>query len=283
MIVLSLVALPHSYGKEKTDDQYNGGTLFVDHASSMVFVQHQVSVRTGETLQAKHKFEQLAREHGVTIKGYNADNSPFGNSDVVHSIKDKDQLIKFSEIGAHHQNGVAEHTIKTISSWAQTMLLHAMVHWPKQKHLHLWPFAFEHAVFLWNNLPGHTSGVAPVERFTGVTLDSFAHLQHSHAWGCPVYVLDVLDPKLQDGKKLPKWQARARCGQYLGISPDHSSTISHILNLCSGFISLQYHIIHDDLFSMVPNAKSGGILEPERDGNFWHKLIGTRYESLLPC
>ena len=25
--------LPHTYGKEKKDNQYNGGTLFVDHAS----------------------------------------------------------------------------------------------------------------------------------------------------------------------------------------------------------------------------------------------------------
>ena len=66
--------LPHTYGKEKKDDQYNGGTLFIDHASSMVFIQHQVSLRMGETLQAKHKFEQLAREHGVTIKSYHADN-----------------------------------------------------------------------------------------------------------------------------------------------------------------------------------------------------------------
>ena len=51
--------------------------------------------------------------------------------------------------------------------------------------------------------------VAPVELhllelFTGVALDSFAHLECSHVWGCPVY---VLDPKLQDGKKLPKWLA----------------------------------------------------------------------------
>ena len=43
------------------------------------------------------------------------------------------------------------------------MLLHATTHWPEQQHLNLWPYAFEHAIFLWNNLPGHTSGVAPLE------------------------------------------------------------------------------------------------------------------------
>ena len=127
--------------------------------------------------------------------------------------------------GTHHQ---------TISSWARTMLLHATIHWPEQQHLNLWPYAFEHAVFLWNNLPGRTSGVAPLELFTGVTLTSSAHLHRSHVWGCPAY---VLDPKLQDGKKLPKWQSRGRQGQYLGVSPDHSSTIGRILNLRSSFIS----------------------------------------------
>ena len=92
----------------------------------------------------------------------------------------------------------------------------------------------------------------------------------------------MLDPKLQDGKKLPKWQACARRGQCLGVSPDHSRTIGRILNLRSGFISPQYHVIYDDLFSTVPNAESGGTLEPELDGPFWRKLIATGYESLLP-
>ena len=169
--------MPHTYGKEKKDDQYNGGTLFIDHASSMVFIQHQVSLCTSETLQAKHKFEQLAHEHGITIKSYHADNSPFGNADFVCSIEDNGQAIKFLGVGAHHQNQVAERTIKTISSWACTMLLNTKTHWPEQQHLTLWPYAFEHAVFLWNNLPGHTSGVAPLELFTSVSLASFAHLQ----------------------------------------------------------------------------------------------------------
>ena len=80
---------------------------------------------------------------------------------------------------------------------------------------------------------------------------------------------------------MPKWQARGRRGQYLGVSPDHSSTIGCILNLRSGFISPQYHVIYDDLFSTVPNAESGGTLEPILDGSFWRKLIDTGYESLL--
>ena len=33
---------------------------------------------------------------------------------------------------------------------------------------------------------------------------------------------------------------------------------------------------------MVPNAESGGTIEPVLDGSFWRKLIATCYESLLP-
>ena len=32
---------------------------------------------------------------------------------------------------------------------------------------------------------------------------SHSHVQELHIWGCPSY---VLEPKLQDGHKLPKWQ-----------------------------------------------------------------------------
>jgi hypothetical protein len=36
-------------------------------------------------------------------------------------------------------------------------------------------------------------------------LGSFSHLQHTHFWGCPVY---ALDPRLQDGKKIPKMDCK---------------------------------------------------------------------------
>ena len=222
----------------------------------------------------------MAREFSVSIKKYHADNMPFGNGDFVRSVEDSDQSIQFSGVGAHHQNGVAERAIQTVSSWARTMLLHATIHWPEAEHLHLWPFALQQAAYLWNHLPNRTTGIAPIEIFSGVSLSTFEHLTRSHVWGCPVY---VLDPKLQDGKKLPKWQARARRGQYLGVSPDHSSTVGLIHNLRTGFISPQYHVIYDDLFSSVPNAESGGLPHaPEFTGDFWRRLIATGLESVLP-
>ena len=272
--------LPHTYGKERTEEQYRGGTLFVDHASGMIFLANQVSLRVGETISSKKKFERFADEYGVKIREYRADNAPFGREEFLNHVHGNGQRISFSGVGAHHQNGVAERAVKTTMSWARTMLLHATIHWPEQMHLHLWPFAVEHAVWLWNHLPNRRTNIAPLEIFSGITFSDFHHLQRSHVWGCPVY---VLDPKLQDGKKLPKWQAKARRGQFLGISPDHSTTVGRILNLRSGFISSQYHVVYDDLFSTVPNADSGGLLdEPNLNGDFWQRLLAAGTESNLP-
>jgi hypothetical protein len=68
----------------------------------------------------------------------------------------------------------------------------------------------------------------------------------------------VLDLKLQDGKKLPKWVAHAHRGQFLGFSTQHSSTVGKILNLCTGYVSPQYHAVYDKMYSTVTSAGTGG-------------------------
>ena len=78
----------------------------------------------------------------------------------------------------------------TISSWAQTMLLHASLHWPDQADLELWPFAVNHVVFLWNHIPRRDIGLSPIELFSSTSFPSKSHLQRLHVWGCPVFVLD---------------------------------------------------------------------------------------------
>ena len=42
--------LPNMKGKEKKELKYNGGTIFVDHVSSHIYLKHQVSLTAGETL-----------------------------------------------------------------------------------------------------------------------------------------------------------------------------------------------------------------------------------------
>ena len=61
----------------------------------------------------------------------------------------------------------------------------------------------------------------------------------------------VLDPKLQEGHKILKWNRRSRQGQFLGFSDEHSSLVANVRNLMTGYVSPQYHVIFDDLFQTV--------------------------------
>jgi hypothetical protein len=128
--------------------------------------------------------------------------------------------------------------------------------------LKLWPFALDHALLLWNNMPNHDSRLAPIEVFTSTKFQNYKHLEICHVWGSPIF---VLDPALQDGKKIPKWNPISRLGMYLGNIPVQSSTVARLLNLRTGYIIIQYHsTVHDDLFSTVHNDGTAlGILTPE--------------------
>ncbi|MCA1806890.1 MAG: GAG-pre-integrase domain-containing protein, partial [Actinobacteria bacterium] len=228
----------HGFGRGRSPANYTGGTIFVDHASGYISVRHQISLRAGETVQQKHAFERHAKCNGVRIKQYRADNHPFRSAEFLADIETQDQTISYSGVGAHHQNGVSERGIQTVSKWALAMMMHQLIHWPAQFDPALWPFALEHAAYIWNNMPKERGGLTPAELFAGMKRPQNDAILRSRVWGCPVY---VLDPKLQDGKKLPKWRKRSRLGVYLGVSPEHSTTVGRVLNTETGYISPQYH------------------------------------------
>jgi hypothetical protein len=239
--------LSTSFGKEPEHDKYGGGTIFIDHYTHYVFAHHQPTLGGGDTLQAKARFEYLARSHGITIHAYHGDNGIFKSHHWMEHCRARRQTNTFSGSGTHHQNGVAERAIRTIVESARTMLLHAMVHWPEATSVDLWPLAFDYAVMLHNYLPTKGSPFTANELFTG-TLDSPGFLQNAKVWGCPCY---VLDPTLQEGHKLPKWVPRARRGQFLGYSPTHASSVGLVKNLRTGSITPQYHIVCDELFTTI--------------------------------
>ena len=96
-------------------------------------------------------------------------------------------------------------------------------------------------------MPQQKSGLTPLEMATKTKSDH-RDLARTHVWGCPCYVLEA---KLQNNKKLPKWNWRARMGQFLGFSRHHSSTVALVRNLHTGHVSPQYHIVFDDKFETV--------------------------------
>ena len=52
------------------NQMYNGGTMFIDHASGKVFAYHQISLRAGETLISKRCLEKEAHDHGIVINPF---------------------------------------------------------------------------------------------------------------------------------------------------------------------------------------------------------------------
>ena len=87
---------------------------------------------------------------------------------------------------------------------------------------------------------------------------------------------------MQDGHKIPKWDPRAKRGQFLGFSKRHSTTVGLIRNLKTGSVSPQYHVVYDDLFHTIPNIENGGIDSQEHPENInWDELISTGREFYL--
>ena len=65
--------------------------------------------------------------------------------------------------------------------------------------------AVDYGLFLYNHLPSKETGVSPHDTFTKTQWE-LSKLHDLHVWGCPGY---LLDKTIQDGKKLPRWKARA--------------------------------------------------------------------------
>ncbi len=251
----------------RPNEKYSGGTIFVDHASGRIFLHNQISLRSGETLIGKRLVEREAHLSGRRLTSFHADNGVFTSQEFREDLARKQQTISFSGVGAHHQNGVAERHIKTISYLARAMLLHAALQWPKTHDVELWSFCLEHAVYIWNNLPG-VDGLTPLEKWTGCRSPNHDHVRRLHPWGCPSY---VLDPKLQDGKRLPKWNPRSRQGKFVGLSKEHATSIGNILNLNTKRISPQFHVLYDDFFTTVKSVED--IADPVLADVDWDNLV----------
>ena len=246
--------LYHTKGRERAKHRFCGGTLFFDHASRAIFVYHQVSLGGSDTIRSKFSLETFASQVGRTIRRYHSDNGILTSDAFERSLQADHLEVKplhtVSGVGAHHQNGGAERAIQTVTSMARTMMIHCHLHWPDGFSPNLWPMALDYAVWIDNHVPREDSTLSPMELFTGVK-EHCSQLRCLRVWGCPSY---VLDPRLQDGKKVPKWSPRARQGQFLGFLTQHSTTIGLIRNLTTNHISPQFHVVHDELFHTVHSS-----------------------------
>ena len=79
-------------------------------------------------------------------------------------------------------------------------------------------------------------------------------LSNCHVWVCPTY---VLGPKFHNpGVKILKWDLRSQIGVNMGFIKIRSTQVGSVLNLLTGSISPQYHVLFDDMFSTVVISKA---------------------------
>ena len=256
-----------SRGSEASDRQFKGGVIFVDHASGFVFVEPVVNFTAGEAIRAKQEFEREMSSMGVTVVHYHTDNGVFTATEFQDELASNTQTVTFSGVGAHHQNAVAERAIGTISAMTRTMMLHAKIRWPKEVSPKLWPMAMKHAQFLVNHVP-KMNNVCAMDLVLKTVVPRH-NLQHVHVWGAPCF---ILDPKLQDGQKIPKFDPRSRRGLHLGWSPKHASTVPLVLNLNTGNVTPQFHVVFDDWFTTVSSMADRDDEDPI-DGDTWTDLL----------
>ena len=152
-------------------------------------------------------------------------------------------------------------------SVARTMMLHAAIHWPEMADPSQWPMAVLHAVFLYNHAPALGTGLSPHDLFTRTRWPQ-RKFHDLHVWGCPVY---VLDKKISDGMKLPRWSPRSQRMINMGLSSKHSTMSPLVLNPASGAITPQFHVVFDDWFATI--ATSVHSL-PDFNSSAWARMFG---------
>ena len=133
-------------------------TVFIDYVTGYVHVALMTDQYGEYTLQAKHDYKHLSATQNVKVKHYHADNGRFTERSFTKVRKASTKRITFCGVGAHHQNGIAENTIKQLTLISQTLLVHAQNYWPEHISTMLWPFALKAAQDRINQLNVNLNG-----------------------------------------------------------------------------------------------------------------------------
>ncbi len=116
-------------------------------------MEFQLGLLAIETICAKQNFETFAFKNGAIPITCLTDSVTFKANKFVQPIYVTIIKKQYGGTNAHHQNGVTEWTIRTISNMARAMLLHASAHWKQCIGSTMWPMAVLYATYVGNTLP----------------------------------------------------------------------------------------------------------------------------------
>ena len=110
-----------------TKERITSGCVFFDNVTGHSYTHLQTSVDNKQTIEAKRAYEKYAETHGVTLRRFHADNGIFAEKPFRDEIENSPgQSITFCGVGAHHQNGIAENHIGTLTKGARINLLYGL-------------------------------------------------------------------------------------------------------------------------------------------------------------
>ena len=84
-----------------TTKRYTCATVYVDQASKLGFVWIQKTTAAKDTVEGKKEFEKNARDRGVQIQNYHADNRIFKSKAWVLDFQHSRQRTTCAGVGAH--------------------------------------------------------------------------------------------------------------------------------------------------------------------------------------
>ncbi len=100
-------------------------TVFVNYFTEFVHMALMTDQTAESALKAKYQFEHLAGTRDIPIKHYHADNKIFTDSLFHEDCMNALQRLSLCAVGAHHQNGIVERAIKTLTLISRMLLLYA--------------------------------------------------------------------------------------------------------------------------------------------------------------
>ena len=99
--------------------------LFVDHTTDYTYGRLMRSLYLENTLGRNKDFEKLVRRSDNSVKRYHAENGSYTDNGFMASLDANNQTITFCGVGAHHQNGIVERRIWTVTKIARTIIFHS--------------------------------------------------------------------------------------------------------------------------------------------------------------